>query len=149
MKRIVDLIKPLIKGVVQDSTDKRRQIFDEPVHIGMDNFFSGDEVVKFPGENGFKCTMTCRRDRLPKLVPKQYFHHAKGVLVNLRSKAARFEEPIIAVKHVTQPKSSDKQDYTLVHTSFQSTGGTNISTVNTYTKEIRGKEIPRGRGELK
>jgi len=57
----------------------------------------------------------------------------KGTAVNLKSKVARFEQPVIAVKTVTQPANlrRTKKDYTLVHVSFQSTGGTNISTVNT------------------
>ncbi len=77
--------------------------------------------------------MTCRCDRLPKAVPKKYFNFVKAAPVNTRYKVARFEKPIVAVKHVKQPDSDtekDKKDYTLCHVSFQSTGGTNISTVN-------------------
>ena len=102
----------------------------------------------------------CRRDRLPKSVPKQYFHHLKGIAVNLCTKVARFNEPIIAVKYVTQPKTSvkhdtrqktsDKHDYTLVHTSFQSTGGTNISTVNSIDfVDLYVRERKRGQAHTK
>jgi hypothetical protein len=150
VKRMVELIAPLIKGADKDPSDKRRQIFDEPVHIAMDNFFSGDEILKYLGEAGFKSTMTARRDRLPKDVPKKHFHHAKGVVVNLRSKVARLEQPIIAVKYVTQPPISEKQDYTLVHVSFQSTGGTNISTINTLDSvDLYVRERNKGQGNTK
>ncbi len=76
--------------------------------------------------------MTCRRDRLPKSIPRKYFNHSKAAPVNARYKVAKFEQPIIAVKHVKHQDSdrvTDKKDYVLCHVLFQSTGGTNISTV--------------------
>ncbi len=75
----------------------------------------------------------CRHNRLPKSVPRKYFNFIKAEPVNARSKVARFEHPIVAVKHVKHQDSgtvNDKKDYVLCHVSFQSTGGTNISTVN-------------------
>jgi hypothetical protein len=133
----------MVKGAAKDPSDTRRQIFDEHVCIGMDNLFSRDEILKFLGEGGWKATMTCRCDRLPKGIPKKHFHYVKGATVNVRSKVPRFEQPIVAVKHVKQllpPRNSDDQniptpssdlkDYVLTHASFQSTGGTNISLVN-------------------
>lgn len=105
------------------------RIFDEPVHFTMDNHFSGDNVVKFLGEKGYGATMTTRRNRLCKDVPNKYFHHRREA-VNRRSKAARFENPIVAVKTVHQPPGSEHKDYRVVLTSFQSTGSTNITTVN-------------------
>ena len=100
--RMIDIITPLVKCASKEPTDKRKQIFDEPVHIAMDNFFSGDEVLRFLGERGWKVTMTCRRDRLPRGVPRSYFNFIKAAPVNARSKAARFEQPIIAVRNVKQ-----------------------------------------------
>jgi len=117
----------------------RDEIFDEPVHIAMDNFFSSDEVLTFLGERGWKATMTCRRDRLPRGVPKLFFNFIKAAPVNARSKAARFVQPIIAVKNVKQPKRIastedakvqgttavkddepvlEKKDYVICHVSF-------------------------------
>ena len=87
-----------------EPTDKRRHIFDEKAHVTMDNFFSGNEIRRFLGEEGWKATMTCRGDRLPKEVPKIHFNYIKAVPVNARSKVARFELPIVAVKNVIQPK---------------------------------------------
>jgi hypothetical protein len=49
---MIDVISPLVKGASKELTDKRKQIFDEPVHITMDNFFSGDDVLKFLGLAG-------------------------------------------------------------------------------------------------
>ncbi len=77
--------------------------------------------------------MTCRHGRLPKSVPRKYFNFIKAAPVNARSKVAQFEQLIIAVKHVKHQDSdtvTEKKDYILYHVPFQSTGGTNISTVN-------------------
>ncbi len=72
---------------------------------------------------------------------------------------ARFEKPIVAVKHVKQPDSkqpnSDTEkktkNYILCHVSFQeSTGGTNISTVNALSSvELYVQDRSKGRGQQK
>ena len=98
-KRLIDTINPLVKGQGKEPTDLRRQIFDEIPHLGMDNHFSGDATSKYVGDMGFKSTLTCRRDRFPAGVPKKYFHSLKECKVDSRSRVARFENPIIAVKH--------------------------------------------------
>ncbi len=115
--------------------------------------------------------MTCRSDWLPKEIPKVYFNFLKATLVNTRSKVARFEQPIIAVKNVIQPRkkaSNDednvqgtraltqkdnelvadkKKDYVICHVSFQSTGGTNITSVNSLSLvELYVHERNKGRG---
>ena len=66
----------------------------------MDNYFSGDDILKYIVERGWKATMMCRHDRLPKDVPGHHFHNLKGKAVDLRSKVAHFEQPIIAVKRI-------------------------------------------------
>jgi hypothetical protein len=117
----------------------------------MDNLFSGDEVLRYLGEGGWKGTMTCRHDRLPKDVPKKYFNFFKAAPVNTRSKVAQFEKPIGAVKHVKQPDSDtekDKKDCVLCHVSFQSTGATNISTVNALSSvDLYLQDCSKGRGQ--
>ena len=110
VKRLVDMITPLVVGATKDPTDNRKQLFNKCVHITMDNLFSGDEVLHYLGEGGWKGTMTCRRDRLPKAVPKKYFNFVKAAPVNTRSKVVRFEKPIVAVKHVKQPDSDTEKD---------------------------------------
>ncbi len=133
VKSLVDMITPFVIGATKDPTDKRKQIFSVCMHIAMDNFFSGDEVLRYLGEGGWKGTMTCRCDCLPKSVPRKYFNCINAAPVNARSKVALFEQPIIAVKHVKHQDSdtvTEKKDYILCHVSFQSTGRTNTSTVN-------------------
>ncbi len=88
VKRIVELLKPLVIGVTEDDSDRRRQIFEEPPCLSMDNHFSGDNVSQFLGEEGWKGIFTCRRDRLPRKCPSKYFHHLKQVEVSKRSRAA-------------------------------------------------------------
>ena len=150
VKRMMDIVRPLIIGNKQDPDDKRRQIFEEPPHLTMDNFFSGDTVTKYLGEQGWKGTMTCRRDRLPNGVDKKHFNYVKGAPVNQRSKVARFNQPIVAVKHVLGDEVTGTKPYTLVHCSFQSTGGTNISCVNSMSEVgLYVHERNRGRGNEK
>ncbi len=66
---------------------------------------------------------------------------------------ARFEHPIVAVKHVKHQDSgtgNDKKDYVLCHVSFQSTGGTNISTVNALSLvDVYVQDHSKGRGQHK
>ncbi len=88
VKPLVDMTTPLVVGATTDPTDKRKQIFSECMHIAMDNHFSGDDVLHYLVEGGWKGTMTCRRDRLPKSVPRKYFNFIKAAPVNARSKVA-------------------------------------------------------------
>jgi hypothetical protein len=116
-------------------------------HMTWDNYFSGCLVMRFLGELGFGATMTCRRDRLPKEIPETNLHKKKTDS-SPRPKAARFFNPINAVKRV--PAVEDKKGYQRVHTSFQSTSSCNISTVNALSSchmSIRRRE--RGRGDNK
>ncbi len=119
----------------------------------MDNFFSGDKVLRYLGEGGWKGTMTCRCGRLPKSVQRKYFNFIKAAPVNARSKVAQFEQPIIAVEHVKHQGSdtvTDRKDCVLCHVSFQSTGGTNISTVNALSLvDLFVREQNKGRGQQK
>ncbi len=153
VKCLVDMITPLVIGATKDPTDKRKQLFSKCVHIAMDNLFSGDEVLRYLGEGGWKGTMTCRRDRLPKSVPRKYFNFIKAAPVNARCKVAQFEKPIVAVKHVKHQDSdtvNDKKDFILCHVSFQSTGGTNISTVNALLLvDLYVQDCSKGRGQQK
>jgi hypothetical protein len=82
------MITPLVVGTAKDPRDKRKQLFSECVHIAMDNHFSHDDVLRYLGEGGWKGTMTCRRDRLPKSVPRKYCNFIKAAPVNARSKVA-------------------------------------------------------------
>ena len=76
---------------------------------------------------GFGLTLTNRRDRFP-TGTKPYFHHGKTTPGCPKGKAARYENPIVAVKQT--PASTNAKAYTRTQVSFQSTGATNIQGVN-------------------
>lgn len=147
LKLLLDQCLPLVQGEEQEPGDTRRQIFEEKFHVTADNHFSG-KILDYMGERGWKGTMTTRRDRLP--VNKKYLHHKKETPINQVSKVARYENPVILVKHSTPPEGSELKPYTRTHCSFQSTGSCNISMVNACQEiglYVRPKE--RGRGNDK
>jgi len=111
--------------MVVDSSGDGPKIFRHKPHITCDNFVSGDAIFEWIGKKGYSCTMTCRRDRFPKDIPKQYMH-IKKTDTSLRTKVGRFSEPIVAVK----VEDDGLQLYERAHISFQSTSSCNISTVN-------------------
>ncbi len=88
VKRLVDMITPLVVSTTKDPTDKRKQMFSECMHIAMDNHFSGDDVLRYLGEGSWKVAMTCRCNCLPKPVPKKYFNFIMAAPVNAKSKVA-------------------------------------------------------------
>jgi hypothetical protein len=104
------MIASLVVGANKDPTDKRKQIFSECMHIAMDNHFSGNDELRYLGEEGWIGTMTCRHNCLPKSVPRKYFNFIKAAPVNARSKVARFEQPITAVKNAKHQDSDRQSD---------------------------------------
>ena len=100
-----------------------RGILRKQPHMTWDNFFSGDAILEYAAEKGFGLTMTCRRDRLPDkhVIAGKYWHKEKTDS-GPRPKAARYEQPIFAIKRVGNSL--------IQHTSFQSTSSCNISSVN-------------------
>ncbi len=105
---------------------------------------------------------------------KMYFNFLKATPVNTRSKVARFEQPMIAVKNIIKPRkkasndndvvqgtrastnkdnelvADEKKDFVICHVSFQSTGGTNITSVNALSLvELYVREQNKGRGNQK
>ena len=124
---------PLLQG-----TARQPAIFSIKPHVTVDNFFSGDEMVEFAADNGFGLIVTCRRDRLPRGVPGKYFHKEK-TSVNERSRAARYEKPIVAVKKRGQS--------VVAHVSFQSTSSCNFSCVNSLNScSLYAQTKEKGRG---
>jgi hypothetical protein len=63
---IMEDLNHLVKG---EKANGRCQIFQEKPHSTWDNFFSGEDINDWIGQNGFGVTMTCRQDRLPKVIP--------------------------------------------------------------------------------
>jgi len=56
VQMIMEQIKPLVKG---ETGDGRRQIYDSFPHSTWDNYFSGDPIMNWIGEEGFGATMMC------------------------------------------------------------------------------------------
>ena len=150
VQRLFDSMSKLVKGSPKPDDDKRRQIWDELPHTSMDNHFSGNNVIKYIGELGGRGTWTTARGRLPEGIPKKYLQCKKEVQINARSKAARYENPVVAVKHVAFPEGAAQKPYSVVHVSFQSTGSTNITCVNALRElKLFVRKRERGRGASK
>jgi len=115
--------------------------------VTCDNYFSRDVLLKHARKEGFGLTMTCRRDRLPKGIPRMNLHQQKTT-VNPRSQAACFERPIFCIKEHT----ADGHTGTIQLTSFQSTSSCNIihvDSLNSLSLFSQKKERGRGKNKLK
>ena len=121
----MDQIKDLVLEIGQREPLGNR-IFMEKPHTTWDNYFSGDNIFDWIGQNGFGCMMTCRRDSLPKQLPSHNLHKQKTD-VNCRSRVARFNHPIVIHKATM---GGAGKIFDRVHVSFQSTSSCNIATVN-------------------
>lgn len=111
-----------------------KKIYPIHPHAAGDNHFSGDPVLAHAGKMGFGMTCTTRKDRYPKGL-RPYLHSEIIQKHDLqRSKVARYEQPIIAIKEFEATPSINgsaaTKAFTQTHVSFQSTGPTNISGVN-------------------
>ena len=104
-----------------------KKIYSARPHIVADNHFSGEQVMDYIGKNGFGITTTCRRDRFPPGL-KDFLHHDKVPSTDKRTRVARFEQPILAIKKVVC--EAPLKSYTRTVVSFQSTGATNLTGVN-------------------
>ena len=152
VKMIVDCLSNMLITEDNDNTNNTnntsnwpKAIFHEPPHMTWDNYFSGDQSMEYVASKGMGMTCTVNRGRLPGKVHNEYWH--KGTTSSDdRSKAARFEFPIVAVKR-------DKEKYgdsVWVHTSFQSTSSCNISSVNALNHcSLYAQQRERGRGLFK
>ncbi|KAL7524560.1 hypothetical protein ACHAWF_000996 [Thalassiosira exigua] len=127
IKELIDVVDLLICGHLLSPDNKRRLLW--PI-LTFDNHFSGCHVTEYMGTWGYRATCTTQRDCLPKDIFKKYFHHKKLQMVSKESKVARFATPIVAVKYVPGKPGSNKTPYLRAHVSFQSTGATNISSVD-------------------
>jgi hypothetical protein len=127
---------------IENVHPSRRGIFSEKPHITWDNFFSGQKIMEYAASEGFGLTMTCRRDRLPVGIEKQYLH-VDPTGTGPRSRHGRFENPIFLWKPL--PNGTMLQ-----HCSFQSTGPTNLSCVNALNGcHLYAATKQRGRGFCK
>jgi hypothetical protein len=114
-------------------------IFRSKPHITFDNFFSGKDIATYVANKGYGMTTTLRRDRIPKGLPSLCLHVKKMAPHDKRAKVAKFLQPIVAVKKVSD-------DAILQLTSFQSTSSCNILSVNAYNHcSLYAKTKERGR----
>ena len=93
------------KSYPQEANDERCQIFDAKPCLGMDNHFSGGHVDEYLGKNGYTAIMARQRGQLHEGL-KKYMQHKVKVDIGPMSRAARFEQPGIAVKEVKFPPAS-------------------------------------------
>ena len=115
----------------------KKQIYESPPHIVADNHFSGEHVSDHLGKKGFGYTCTQRRDRFPKEL-KKYCHHGKVVPGCKRSKAMRYDNPIVAVKQVPATALTKAYTKTLVYrmTSLTSLEKTRSAELDRVLKRI-------------
>ena len=78
LKRLCEMLTPLVKGQPPEDSNERRQIFDAKPCLGMDNHFSGSHVDKYLGQIGYKAIMTRQRGRLHKGLTKYMQHKVKN-----------------------------------------------------------------------
>lgn len=81
--------------MIHGADNDENQIYDKHPHVTMDNYFSGDKISDWIGQNGLTCTMTCRRDRLP----GKYWHKEKTDS-SQGAKVVSFFQPVVAIKDV-------------------------------------------------
>ena len=66
VKRLVEILNPLVIREDKEEENGRRQIFPEKMCLGFDNHFSGNTVSQYLGERNYKTAFTCQHDCLPK-----------------------------------------------------------------------------------
>ena len=88
-------ITPLTVG--EDQKPGAKQIFKLKPHFTYYNYFSGDLIMNYLGENGFGAVTTCRRDCLPSNITSKCFHKLK-TYYKQQSKEDRFQHPVLAAK---------------------------------------------------
>ena len=60
VKEITEVMKLMVEVDERDEI----KIFREHPQSMLDNYFSGDQIMNWLGEDGIGATMPCRRDRL-------------------------------------------------------------------------------------
>jgi hypothetical protein len=125
VRNIMEMIISMVEG--QKPSHRQHHIYCHKPHSMWDNYFSGDKIFSWLGENGFGSTMTCCRDHLPKDTPAEN-SHKKKTCSNSHPKAACFHQSIVAMQNFMP--EGEKKGYQCIHVSFQSTSSCNLSTVN-------------------
>lgn len=74
VQTILKKVLPMVEGAEEGNVKK---IFRLHPHSTWDNYFCGDNIMNWIGQNGFGTTMTIRRDCLPKAILGKYLHKKK------------------------------------------------------------------------
>eukprot|EP00041_Stephanoeca_diplocostata_P000001 m.12926 g.12926 ORF g.12926 m.12926 type:complete len:802 (+) comp10001_c0_seq2:461-2866(+) len=137
----------LLDKVDQDMAKHDGSVYTEKPHITCDNYFVNSAMLDEVAERNFGLLGTVARNRLP-VVGKSVacWHKEKLPSIGAKCKSAkqaRLATPIIGVRKAKKRASVD-----IVYTSFQSTGATNIVSVNSFPKMYTAKRFKkRGRGK--
>ncbi len=149
---LYDILKQ-VKQLTKDGQDEfqtkygRKDFVKGKFHVTCDNHFSGNNICQSIGKNGFACTNTIHIDCLP--CQTKFLHHQKQIDTHSkRCKSACYKNPIVAAKQVHSTPTT--KPYTLTLTSFQSTGTTNITCINTLAEiSLFYMQREQGRGASK
>ena len=127
-------------------------------HITADNFFLSDSILDWMGEQGLGMIGTMAKNRLPSGVLFDKKNAARDSNARGRAKASRFASKLIMLVKTMEadPKKGTKA-CRRVHCSFQSTGHSNLGSVNSvphpsisaFTNRKEGKELTKGGCALK
>lgn len=141
-RRIVEALDQMVISDNQHFVYRPKGIFRGKPHITADNYFGEDKVDDWMGEKGYGFLHTVRRDCLPTGIPDWAWHKNSVIAKDQKARVARFQNPITAIQ--------SKPSYSRVHVSFQSTGPTNISCVNSLNgNKLFSKVKSRGAGKNK
>ena len=79
VRRIMEKVSKMVMDGEDTKDGSTKTLFREKPHTTWDNYFSGDLVMDWLGQNGFGATMTCQCDLLPSGVTNQYLHFKKQI----------------------------------------------------------------------
>ena len=88
----------MVRGIISS----KRKLFHEKKTNIVDNYFVTDTVIYWAGNVGLGIIGTNARNKSPKDIEPFYFHKEKTDATTKHTKAARFFEPIAAVKHYSR-----------------------------------------------
>ena len=74
VRRIMEKVGRMVMYGEDTEDGSTKKLFRAKPHTTWYNYFSGDIVMDWLGQNGFGATMTCRSDRLPSGVPNHFLH---------------------------------------------------------------------------
>ena len=80
------------------NADSLLKLFSEEPHFTLDNYFLHEESIQYFCARNFKLTAINMKGRLSSEVSGKFLHKKK-LQVNHQTKAARFMQPVVAVKN--------------------------------------------------